>query len=618
AVIARETPNQDHVLYAYITPDPAHQIETDSLIPALKEYVSQQMPAYMVPSGIVTLEQLPRNPNGKIDYQRLPDPFEGEETQRIAPRDEIETRLLEVWSQLLKVREIGVTHSFFSSGGSSLTAMSLTHKIHKEFHVRLELETLFQNPTIEEQANLIRSAANVRDEYASIGKAPDKDYYDLSAAQKRLYVVYNIDPQSTAYNLFKTVMLEGNLDPVKLEDTFKRLIRRHESFRTSFTIRDEHPVQVIHSDAPLTVRFSRSSPRDAPHAVETFLRPFDLSQAPLMRVGVIRVRQDRHILIVDVHHIVSDGTSLGILVNDFMRLYKGEQLPPLRLRYKDYSHWQNRLLQSGAMDRQETFWLKELEGELPVLNLPLDFQRPQIPGFREESISFSLGEELSAKVKQAVDETRTTLHIFLLAVYNVLLSKHSGQEDILVGSGIIGRPHQDLRDIIGMFVNMLVMRNRPNAEKTFGQFLQDVKTNALRAYENQDYQFHHLVMKLGIERRYGRNPVFDTEFTFHNVEIDPLDIPGLEVSSVDYEKRVTQFDLSLNGTDTGETVMMKFTYAAELFKESTVRALKDHYLEILEQVVENRAAPLKDIAVSLALVDGKSDLSMQEAMDFGF
>ncbi|HLP47541.1 MAG TPA: amino acid adenylation domain-containing protein, partial [Candidatus Kapabacteria bacterium] len=623
AITKIETANNDELLCAYVAENAQYAGDEKLFTETLPGYLAERLPDYMVPANMVKIEKIPRNTNGKVDYRKLPDPFAENQKERIAPRDEIEKRILKTWIELLKLETIGVTDNFFNSGGSSLTAISLTHKIHKEFDVHLALEDVFQNPTIEEQAKLIRAA--IKEKYTSIEKAPERDYYKLSSAQKRLYIIWSIDPQNTAYNISKAIAIEGELDRDRLDKTFKELTERHESFRTTFLIKDEEPVQEIQKEVTLPIRYTDARgmreeelKEEVDKMIEKFLAPFDLSKAPLLRVELIEIREKKYILLVDMHHIISDGTSLGILIKDFMSLYRGEKLTPLRLQYKDYSEWESRLFESGKMDAQEEFWLKILEEELPVLKLPLDFQRPKISGFRQSTLDFSLGEKLSAKVKQLAGETGATLHILLLAIYNILLAKYSGQEDILVGSGIVGRKHEDLKNIIGMFVNILVMRNRPGEDKTFKKFLEEVRSNAVNTYENQDYPFDRLVMKLGIEREYGRNPVFDTIFQFHNLEMETFDIPGLKLKSYEYKKPFTQFDLSLDGIDNGDMVIMWFSYAVELFKESTVVDLKKHYEEILEQVVENREIKLKDITLSHRLKDGKSDLSKKESMDFGF
>ncbi|MCU0287952.1 MAG: condensation domain-containing protein, partial [Acidobacteria bacterium] len=618
-----ETPNNDELLCAYVVENSQYAGDEKLFTGTLPKYLAERLPDYMVPANIVKIEKIPRNTNGKIDYRKLPDPFAGKQKERVLPRDEIEKRVLRTWVELLKLETIGVTDSFFNSGGSSLTAISLTHKIHKEFDVRLALEDVFKSPTIAEQAKLIRTA--IKEKFTAIEKAPERDYYTLSSAQKRLYIMWTIDPQNTAYNISKVIEIEGELARDKLEKCFRNLIDRHESFRTTFSIKDEDPVQEIQKEAALLIRYTDARgiaggelKEEVDKIIRKFLEPFDLSKAPLLRVGLIEIHEKKYILLVDMHHIISDGTSLGILIKDFMTLYRGDKLTPLRLQYKDYSEWERCLFESRKMDAQEQFWLKALEGELPVLKLPLDFQRPKISDFQQGTLNFSLAEKLSTKVKQLAVETGTTLHILLLAIYNILLAKYSGQEDILVGSGIVGRMHEDLQNIIGMFVNILVMRNRPSENKTFKDFLEEVRSNAVNTYENQAYPFDRLVMKLGIEREFGRNPIVDTIFQFQNLELETLDIPGLKLKNYENKKIFTQFDLSLAGINDGDIIKMWFDYAVELFKESTVEDLKKHYQEILEQVAANQDIKLKDITISHRLKDGKSSLSKKESMDFGF
>jgi len=291
-------------------------------------------------------------------------------------------------------------------------------------------------------------------------------------------------------------------------------------------------------------------------------------------------------------------------------------LQGLRIQYKDFSEWQGELIASGEMAKQEKYWLKQFEGEIPVVNLPLDYPRPAKPDFEGNNIVFELDHQLTGAINGLVSETGTTLHILLLAVYIVLLSKYSGQEDIVVGFGIAGRAHADLDNIVGMFVNMMAMRNRPLGSLSFFEFIMEVKEKSINAYENQDYQFEELVRKLGIQRDFGRNPLFDTVFSFHNLPAARTRLPGMKLNSYRIEHENSQFDLALAASLSRGKLAMRLDYLTALFKPSTVQQIAKQYVEVVEQVIENKHVILKDISISHDLAAGILTFSKEEMFDF--
>jgi hypothetical protein len=351
-----------------------------------------------------------------------------------------------------------------------------------------------------------------------------------------------------------------------------------------------------------------------------FIRPFDLSQAPLLRVGLIK-RDDRHcILMVDMHHIISDGASEEILVKEFTATYADEALPPLPLQFKDYAEWQNSHQVRMAIKKQEAYWLKEFEGEIPELNMPIDFDRPPVQSFEGSSLSFGIGKKETERLRALAVQEDATLYMVMFAIYNVLLSKLSGQEEIIVGIVIAGRQHADLQDIIGMFVNTLAVRNFPGKEKTFRTFLREVKTRVLCAYENQDYQFENLVEKVVLENNRSRNPLFDTVFNSGNTEIEPGDsqqgeLPELSAEGYGYENRATKFDIAFFCNEGGEELFFTMDYCTKLFKKETLERFTGYFKEIISHVIENSDTRLKDITISHHLLHAAST---NPTMELGF
>jgi hypothetical protein len=343
-----------------------------------------------------------------------------------------------------------------------------------------------------------------------------------------------------------------------------------------------------------------------------------------MRVGLIKTDENNHVMVVDMHHIITDGTSLGIFVRELLALYSGQQLPELRLRYKDFAEWQTGVQRSEYLDKsikkQEQYWLKQFEGDIPQLAMSTDFPRPPLQSFEGNVIVFEIDTHWTAEIRKLVRETGTTVYMVLLAIFNILLSKYSIQDDIVVGTGVGGRRHADLQNLIGMFVNMLPMRNYPGEEKCFNEFLQEVKKNAVDAFENQEYQFEELVDKLDIPRDSSRNPIFDVEFTLQNTEAVEMNIsiPGIRLrpfEAIEIEK--TKFDLVLQAGEGQGKIGLSLSYSTKLFKRSTVEKMSQHYREVLQQVLENREVKIGDIQLSHKLSTAPVVINKEEAF-FGF
>jgi len=474
-----------------------------------------------------------------------------------------------LWSEVLSVEKesVGIDARFFDLGGNSLKGIVLISNLHKVFNVKMSLADIFNLQTIRALAEHIKGASP--DRYISIEKAGDKPYYPLSSAQKRLYVLQQMNKENTGYNMPLTVVLEGKTGKEKLEDSFKALINRHESLRTSFELVDGDPVQKIHKNVAFTIEFydltgnqaevEEGIPCSHQDIIENFVKPFNLSQAPLLRVGLIKLNEEKHILMTDMHHIISDNISNNILVKDFAAFYRGEQVPPLNLQYKDYSEWRNNQKEKERIKQQEHYWLDRFSGHLPVLRLPIDYPRPPIQSSEGRTFHFRIEKEQAEDLKKLAQQEGVTLQMLMLALFHILLSKLSSQEDIITGTTIAGRSHADLEGIIGIFVNTLALRNFPSSEKTFKDFLKEVKENSLKAYENQDYPFEDLVKNVVIDRDNSRNPIFDILFEIQEIDTDlkngnvpEIEIPGLRIRPYKSKIETTKFDMDWVGVDIGE------------------------------------------------------------------
>ncbi len=567
----------------------------------IKGYLAGELPDYMIPTYFISIGEIPLTQNGKIDRKALPEP-EGNintGTEYIAPRNETEAKLAEIWQEVLGIEKVGLHDNFFELGGHSLKATVVATSIHKRFNLEIPLREIFTNSTLMGLAEYIQKVQK-SSVYTAIESVPAREYYALSPAQKRMYILNQFEEAGTSYNNPGAITIEGNLNPQRLEETFRRLINRHESLRTSFQVVNGEPVQKIHSESdPDVCAFQieywdinagnqpDNQDRFIREIISGFIKSFELKKAPLLKAGLIRLTADKHILLFDMHHIISDGISMGLLIKEFAGLYNHEILPELRIQYKDFSEWQNQLISSEVFQKQEAYWLHKFSGEIPVLELPTDYPRPVIQSFSGNRIGFTMSAAVTQKLNGLATQTGATMYMVLLAAYTTLLYRYTGQTDIIVGSPIANRTHADMQNIIGMFVNTLSLRNYPAGDKEFIEYLNEVKQNALDAYENQDYQFEELVEKLDLKRDVSRNPLFDTMLVLQNMEMAALEIPGLKFTPYQFENRVAKFDLTLTASETTNGIHVEFEYCTALFKQETIERMAGHFANILESVTGN-------------------------------
>ncbi|MDQ1350459.1 MAG: Non-ribosomal peptide synthetase [Acidobacteriota bacterium] len=435
---------------------------------------------------------------------------------------------------------------------------------------------------------------------SSIEPMEQKDYYPLSSAQERLYVLQQLAQESTAYNLPMIMNLEGRVEEEKIEQILAKLVNRHESLRTSFEMIDEEPAQRVHPEVEFQLENSSVATHSSQDIIKNFIRPFDLSKAPLMRAGLIKTGERKHVLMVDMHHIITDGASDNILKKEFISLYSGKELPPLQFQYKDYSEWRRSRKIKEYLKRQEAYWLKEFAGEIPLLNLPIDYIRPAVQSFEGHTVHFKLIEEETSALKEMAAFSGATLFMVVLALYNVFLAKISNQEDIIVGTPIANRNYPGLTQIIGMFVNTIALRNFPIGEQKLIDFLSVVKKRTLEAFENQDYQFEDLVEKVALTRNMSRNPIFDTMFVFQNLITLPGGIAEQKIGEVHikpyhHEIKSSKFDLTLNAAEVGDKLSLSFEYCTKLFKQETILRFVRYFKKMVSSGIDYPGKMIADI-----------------------
>lgn len=436
-----------------------------------------------------------------------------------------------------------------------------------------------------------------------IKRATEKEYYSLSPAQMRMFLTSRMYDKSTAYNLTQALYIHGNIDAAYLKKVLKKLTQRHDAFRTTFDIIDGKPVQKIHDEVDFEVQYQECE--DKKEIIDTiirdFIKPYNIAKLPLFRFKLLKLANNNerpsYILIQDMHHIISDGISEALLINEVNSLYSGRALYDLKIQYKDYVEWHQKLISSNEIACQRQYWLNKLSGEIPLLNLPADYKRPANFSYKGNSIKLIIDKELTDKLYKLARDNRVTMFTMLLSGYSILLSRYTGQNDIIIGTPIAGRRHTDLNAIIGVFLNTLALRVLYKPETTIIEFLRDIGHEVLEAFDNQDYPFENIVEDLTIKRDPSRNPLLDTLIIFQNINSNELAINDLKISKYSFEKGMAQYDLSLIGFENKEGIEVEINYCTSLFREETIIRFGEHLLNILEYIVENPNARLYEIEI---------------------
>jgi amino acid adenylation domain-containing protein len=584
-VVDKTGKNREKYLCAYLVPQQEQTLE----LKEIRQQLAVKLPGYMIPLFFVSLDKIPLTATGKIHRNALPEPHEAgimHVGQYIAPRNHIERKLVEIWAGLLETDKntISIDADFFEIGGHSLRAVTLISIIHEEFNVELQLGDFFQTPRIKDLGKLIGESRKTL--YIPITPLEKRDYYELSPAQKRMYIVQQMDKNSKAYNMTSTILFVGVIDRERFEKVFQQIICRHDSLRTSFEMIEGEPVQRVYDEVDFDLKYLEACQEDINKILESFELAFDLSKTPLTRAGLIKIGSEKYVLVVNIHHIVSDGTTLNIFMKEVGMLYNGEGLPALNIQYKDFAAWQNTLIKSGEMSKQERYWWEKYKKGISVLDLPTDYVRPAVQSFEGSLIHFSLDERQTGAVRNFALEKNVTLFMVLLAIFNVLLSKLSGQEEIVLGTPVAGRNrHKDLEQLIGLFLNTLLLENFPRSEKTFNRFLKEVKGNTIEAFENQDYQFEALVEKVAVDRNASRNPLFDVMFVLRNMEQPHVQLPGVKIKPYEYDNGSTKLDILLNGIESGNRLWFYIRFCTKLFKRATIERLIGYFKQAVDFIL---------------------------------
>ncbi len=613
-VLAREDGGEGRRLVAYVVPARGGQIAPDEL----RSWLRQRLPEHMVPAALVVLKALPLTSNGKLDRRALPAPEPPPTSPAAggAPPDPAEEILLGIWSDLLgTARRIGRRDSFFELGGHSLLAMQLISRVRDAFHVEIPLPVLFSTPTVAGLAERIAAAGRPGRAVAPpIERVPRGGDLPLSFAQQRLWFLDRLEPGSPFYNITRALRLHGHLDVRSLGRALGEIVRRHEALRTTFPSSGGFPAQVIAAagDASLSLVDLGGLGTAGREAVALDLAtlwarsPFDLARGPLLRLGLLRLGEQEHLLLAAVHHSVADGWSMGVLVREIGALYaafvQGEPspLPELPVQYADFAAWQRSWLQGEVLEEQIAFWRGRLAGAPRVLELPADRPRPPVQTFRGAVQPLVLPPALAQAARGLGRRESATLFMTLLAAWAVLLGRHAGQEDLLVGTPIAGRNRREIEDLVGFFVNTLVLRIELSAGDSgtapaFLEVLGRVRAGALTAFAHQDLPFERLVEELAPERDLSRSPLFQVLFSLQNAPAGELRLPGLTLAPVETGAAVAKFDLSLYLVETGAEITGGLEHNRDLFDAGTVERLGARFAALLAAAVADPGCPVGDL-----------------------
>jgi len=601
-VIARDDGLRDRRLVAYVV------LLRDAPVSstALREYLRDTLPDYMVPSAFVTLERLPLTRNGKVDRSALPAPeaIDKLDTELVAPRTAVEATLADIWIELLKLGRLSVHDNFFEVGGHSLLAMQLISRIRDALAVELPLRTLFDAPTVAGLAAAVEATKPIAGQpVPALTRLRRDRWLPLSFAQERLWLFDQLQPRSTAYNIPGAIRLKGPLAVGAMQRTFEEIVRRHEPLRTTFGTVDGQIGQRIEPPRPLplqVVDLTGLSRQEREALVDTLVHaeagdPFDLTRAPLMRARLLQLDAEEHVLLFTVHHIASDAWSSAVFAREAAALYaafahgRPSPLADLPVHYADYAVWQRSWLDGGdILETQLAYWRERLSGAPPALDLHTDHPRPAVQTFRGGSRSMVLSELVSQRISELSRQQHITPFMTLLAAFQALLHRHTGQEDILVGAPIAGRNRVETEGLIGFFLNTLVVRTDLSGDPTFRDLLGRVRDTVLGAFGHQDVPLEKIVEALRPERDTSRTPFFQVMFNLQTASTgEALTFPGLDIDPLPASEQASKFDLTLYVIERAGGTRLRLAYNADLFEADTAAQLLDDFQRLLEEAVSD-------------------------------
>ena len=600
AVVGREHWSGEIRLAAALVP-----VEKAALcVDDLRKFLKDRLPDHMIPSAFMLLDALPLGPNGKVDRRALPSPdwlsaqIAG---NHVAARTELEEFIAGLWQETLSLDIVGIHDNFFDLGGHSLLLGQIVSKLQAAFKINVALGDFFEQPTVRALAEIVRTALGVKEGFDTpIVSVSRPDRLPLSFAQERLWFLHQLEPDTAAYNIPTATLIEGRLNVDAFNEALNEVVRRHEALRTTFAVTDGQPAQVILSELRLALPVvdlsnlskAESEAKARQLVIEYAQRPFNLSEAPLLRVILLKLTDDKHVF-VTVHHIVADAWSIGVLFNEISILYdiysgrRSSPLPDLPVQYADFAVWQRQRLQGETLESQISYWKKQLGDNLPIAELPADRPRPVRETFRGSRQYFVLPESLVDAIKELSRREGTTLFMLLLGAFKTLLYRYTDHESVIVGSPIAGRNRAEVDNLIGIFVNTLVLRTDLSGNPSFRDLLRRVREACLGAYAHQELPFEKLVEELQPARDLSRNPLFQVMFILQNIPVSVVNLTGLTARRLEVDSGTAKFDLTLSLAEQDKKLLGFFEYNTDLFDHLTIERMIGHFQRLLEGIVAN-------------------------------
>ncbi|HEX9984879.1 MAG TPA: non-ribosomal peptide synthase/polyketide synthase [Thermoanaerobaculia bacterium] len=604
ALVVVQGEEEDKALVAYVIGD------DDSILPELKARLAKALPEYMIPTGWCVLSAFPLNANGKIDRKALPAVVRQATAEHVEPATATERLLVEIWQTVLKLQTSpSVTANFFELGGHSLLATRVASAVSQSFDKKIPVRALFEHSTIRSLAAHLDALS--QSEHHAIVPADRSQELPLSFAQQRLWFVDQLTGRSAQYNMPAAFRLRGRLDTAALQQALDEIVRRHEIVRTTYVADLGTARQVINDVRPIVIAPTDLTSLD-PAARELRVQelamaeartPFDLSGDLMVRASLLKLGETEHVMLFTMHHIASDGWSIGVLIREFVALYeafssgKESPLAPLAIQYADYAKWQRNWLQGDVLEGQLAYWRTQLADLPPVHRLPLDKPRPAVQGFAGARRVQLLDPALLAELNGLARGRNASLYMVLQSALALLVGRWSNETDIVIGNTIAGRTHQDVESLIGFFVNNVVLRTDLSTATTFDELLEQVKRTSLDAHVNQDIPFEMLVDELKVERSLSHSPLVQIVFTFRNNEETNVTLPDLSIENAADTFGTSRFDLELLVTERPEGLELSWAYSTDVFEQPTIERLGASLEVLLRNAVAAPAAPLRTIDV---------------------
>ncbi len=584
-VVKKVSEDSHEFLCAYFTSS------CDVNIDEVRKSLSKTLPKYMVPQYFIKLEKLPYTPNGKIDRKKLPMPNIDRNKEIALPRNNMDKALLNILQELLNINNLSIEDSFFELGGDSLTAINLCTKIYSEFNVQIFVKDILENPVIKDLSDLIANGENINNNI-TLAKADKQTYYPLSFAQKRTYYSSKkVSDNNLVYNVSGALLVDKLLDINKIKNAFSKIVELHSSFRTQFVLNGEELVQEILDIKDIDIGVFNGSEKDINKIINEFPKPFDLSKAPLLRVSVCILDNKKTLILLDTHHIIVDGVSLNILMRDFCKLYNDEEVLESDFSYIDYSVWENNYINSEEINKSDKYWSSVCSNtDVPVLNLPYDYPATNSKSYNGDKIGYSMQKETFEKLQALAKSLNVSEYTLFLTALYIVLYKYTSQTDLIVASPFAGRSFEELSNVIGMFVNNIILRKNIEVTSSVSDLLKSVQNTVTNSLSNQPYPYEFIAKKL------NNNPsLLDIVLTYQNTKKDEYKIDDATLELITADTKTSKFNIWMEIVP--DIYAFNLEYNSDLFKKETIKSFLSHYMFILNQMLESVDTTVEDLEI---------------------